>query len=288
MTNKFKADSIREYVTIVIGLAMYALGWTGFLLPHGITTGGVTGIGALLFFAKGIPVAATYLIINLILLIIAIRIIGWTFCIRTAFGVAVLTVFLSVAQTLIKKPILINEPFMACILGGALTGGGVGLVFTANGSTGGTDIVAMVINKYRNVTLGRVMLYCDLCIISCSYLIFHSFEKILFGLTTLIVMTYLVDFVVNGVRQSVQFLIISKKYDEIAHRINTEIVRGVTVLDGAGFYSQTPTKVLMVLARKNESARIFRIIKQVDPNAFISQSSVIGVYGQGFDVIKSK
>ncbi|MDP4276638.1 MAG: YitT family protein [Bacteroidota bacterium] len=288
MTNKFKADSIREYVTIVIGLAMYALGWTGFLLPHGITTGGVTGIGALLFFAKGIPVAATYLIINLILLIIAIRIIGWTFCIRTAFGVAVLTVFLSVAQTLIKKPILINEPFMACILGGALTGGGVGLVFTANGSTGGTDIVAMVINKYRNVTLGRVMLYCDLCIISCSYLIFHSFEKILFGLTTLIVMTYLVDFVVNGVRQSVQFLIISKKYDEIAHRINTEIIRGVTVLDGAGFYSQTPTKVLMVLARKNESAKIFRIIKQVDPNAFISQSSVIGVYGQGFDVIKSK
>lgn len=288
MSNKFKIDSIKEYVTIVIGLSLYALAWTGFLLPHQITTGGVTGIGALLFFAKGIPVAATYLIINVFLLIISVKIIGWKFCIRTMFGVGTLTVLLSVAQGIIKKPLLVEEPFMACVVGGVLAGIGIGIVFTANGSTGGTDIIAMVVNKYRNITIGRAMMYCDLLIISSSWFIFHSIDKIVFGLTTLVVMTYCIDFVVNGVRQSVQFMIFSPKYEEIASRINSEAMRGVTVLDGMGWYSKESVKVLVVMARKNESVKIFRIVKQVDSNAFVSQSSVIGVYGKGFDIMKSK
>jgi uncharacterized membrane-anchored protein YitT (DUF2179 family) len=288
MPNKFKIDSVKEYITIVFGLAIYALAWTGFLLPHKITTGGVTGIGALLYFAKGIPVAATYLVINCFLLAISIKIIGFKFCVRTIFGVAVLTVFLSVSQTLIKRPLLVSEPFMACVVGGVLAGLGGGIVFSANGSTGGTDIIAMVVNKYRNITIGRVMMYCDLIIISSSWFIFHSFDKIVFGLVTLVIMTYFVDFVVNGVRQSVQFLIISHEYEEIAKRINSEAGRGVTVLDGMGWYSKESSKVLMVMARKNESVKIFRIVKQVDPNAFVSQSSVIGVYGKGFDIMKSK
>lgn len=288
MSNKFKIDSIKEYVTIVIGLALYALAWTGFLLPHQITTGGVTGIGALLYFSKGIPVAATYLTINLFLLIISIKIIGWKFCIRTMFGVAVLTIFLSVAQSLIKKPLLVEEPFMACVVGGVLAGFGIGIVFTANGSTGGTDIIAMVVNKYRNITIGRAMMYCDVIIISSSWFIFHSIDKIVFGLTTLVIMTYCVDFVVTGIRQSVQFLIFSPEYEEIARRINTEALRGVTVLDGMGWYSKERVKVLVVMARKNESVKIFRIVKQVDSNAFVSQSSVIGVYGKGFDIMKAK
>ena len=288
MSNKFKIDSIKEYVTIVIGLSLYALAWTGFLLPHEITTGGVTGVGALLFFAKGIPVAATYLIINVFLLIISVKIIGWKFCIRTMFGVGTLTVLLSVAQSIIKKPLLVEEPFMACVVGGVLAGIGIGIVFTANGSTGGTDIIAMVVNKYRNITIGRAMMYCDLLIISSSWFLFHSIDKIVFGLTTLVVMTYCLDFVVNGVRQSVQFMIFSPKYEEIASRINTEAMRGVTVLDGMGWYSKESVKVLVVMARKNESVKIFRIVKQVDSNAFVSQSSVIGVYGKGFDIMKSK
>lgn len=288
MSNKFKIDSIKEYVTIIIGLALYALAWTGFLLPHEITTGGVTGIGALLYYAKGIPVAVTYLAINGVLLIISIQQLGLKFCLRTMFGVAMLTIFLSVSQSLIKKPLLIEEPFMACVVGGVLAGMGIGIVFTANGSTGGTDIIAMIINKYRNITIGRAMMYCDIIIISSSWFLFHSFDKIVFGLVTLVVMTYFIDFIVNGVRQSVQFLIFSPKYEEIASRINSEAYRGVTVLDGMGWYSKEPVKVLVVMARKNESVKIFRIVKQVDSNAFVSQSSVIGVYGQGFDIIKSK
>jgi len=288
MSNKFKIEAIKEYFTIVIGLSLYAFGWTGFLLPHEITTGGVTGIGALIYFANGFPVAATYFIINIVLLFFSIREFGWKFSLKTIFGVFILTFFLSVAQTLIKKPLLVEEPFMACVIGGVLTGLGIGIVFTANGSTGGTDIVAKIINKYSNVTLGRGLLYIDLCIISSSYILFQSFEKILFGLVTLVISTYFVDFVVNGVRQSVQFLIISGQSEDIAKRIVIEAHRGVTVLHGMGWYSKEPTEVLMVMAKKNESVKIFRIIKQCDPQAFVSQSSVIGVYGEGFDMIKSK
>jgi uncharacterized membrane-anchored protein YitT (DUF2179 family) len=288
MSGKFKFDVVREYFTILIGLASYAIGWTGFLLPHEITTGGVTGIGALIYFAYGIPVAATYFCINVILLLFSVKIFGWRFSLKTIFGVFMLTFFLSVTQILIKKPLLVEEPFMACVIGGVLTGLGVGIVFTANGSTGGTDIIAKILNKYSNITLGRGILYSDLIIICSSYILFHSFEKIIFGITTLVISTYFIDFVVNGVRQSVQFLIFSRRHEQIAERINIELHRGVTVLDGIGWYSKEPVKVLVVLARKNESVKIFHIVKQTDPQAFISQSSVIGVYGEGFDIIKSK
>jgi uncharacterized membrane-anchored protein YitT (DUF2179 family) len=288
MANKFKSDSIKEYVTILLGLALYALGWTGFLLPHQITTGGVTGLAALIFFANGLPVAVTYFSINIVLLIISIRMFGWKFSLRTIIGVLVLTLFLSVAQKYIHKPLLVGEPFMACVIGGLLAGAGVGMVLTANGSTGGTDIIALIINKYRNITPGRAMLYSDLVIISSSYFLFHSVDKIIYGLTALAVSTYAVDMVLNGDRQSVQFFIFSSKFEAIAERINTEAHRGVTVLDGMGWYSKEPAKVLCVMARKNESVKIFRIVKQVDPNAFVSQGSVIGVYGKGFDIMKSK
>ncbi|MBP1676426.1 MAG: hypothetical protein H6Q20_985, partial [Bacteroidetes bacterium] len=178
---------------------------------------------------------------------------------------------------------------MACILGGLISGAGIGIVFLSNGSSGGTDIIAKVINKYRNITLGRILLYCDVLIISSSYFLSNgSIERIVYGLTQLAVTTLAVDMVVNGVRQSVQFFIFSKNYEEIATRINVEVHRGVTILDGMGWYSKEPVKVITVIARKNESVKIFRIVKDEDPNAFISQSSAIGVYGQGFDVIKSK
>jgi len=288
MANKFKSDTIKEYVTILFGLALYTLGWTGFLLPHQITTGGITGLAALVFFYNGLPVAVTFFTINIVLLMVSIRMFGWKFSFRTIIGVVLLTLFLSVAQNYIHKPLLVGEPFMACVIGGLLAGAGVGTVLTANGSTGGTDIIALIINKYRNITPGRAMLYSDLIIICSSYFLFHSVDKIIYGLTSLAVSTYAVDMVVNGDRQSVQFFIFSSKFEKIAERINNEAHRGVTVLEGMGWYSKEPSKVLCVMARKNESVKIFRIVKQEDPNAFVSQGSVIGVYGKGFDIMKSK
>ncbi|MDD2799577.1 MAG: YitT family protein [Bacteroidales bacterium] len=276
----------KDYVTILFGLILYSIGWTAFLLPNQITTGGVAGIGALIFYATGtIPIAVTYAVINGVLLLISIKILGFKFSIRTIFGVVVLTILLSVFQHYIKKG-FVDEPFMATVIGAILCGAGVGVVFSSNGSTGGTDIVAAVINKYRNITIGRVILYSDVMIILSSYFIFHSIEKIVYGLTVMAIMTYTLDLVINGNRQSVQFLIFSSKYEEIADRI-IQLPRGVTVVDGTGWYSKQPTKVLLVLAKRSESIAIFRLVKEVDPNAFVSQSPAIGVYGQGFDQMKT-
>lgn len=281
---------IREYIFIAFGLFLYAGAWKAFLLPHQITGGGATGIGAIIYYATGIPISLTYFLINAVLLVIAIRTIGIKFSLRTIYGVAVLTLFFSlipqaVTGTFVGK----DDNFMACVIGGLVAGVGIGIVFLSNGSSGGTDIIAKVVNKYRNITLGRILLYCDVLIICSSYFFkFGSIEKIVYGLSTMAITTFSVDMVINGVRQSVQFFIFSKEYEQIATRIVSDVRRGVTILDGTGWYSKESVKVITVIARKNESVKIFRIVKEVDPNAFISQSSAIGVYGQGFDVIKSK
>lgn len=298
MLNKLKEKGIfvsrkmnlKEHVFIALGLLVYAIAWKAFLLPHHITGGGVTGIGALVYYATGIPVSITYFSINAILLLIAIKTIGIKFSIRTIYGVAVLTVFFSILpQADLGTFVGEKEDFMACVLGGLLSGAGIGVVFLFNGSSGGTDIIAKIVNKNRNITLGRILLYCDVLIISSSFFLKDgSIERIVYGLTMLTVTTLTVDMVINGVRQSVQFFIFSKNYEEIATRINTDVNRGVTILDGMGWYSKEPVKVITVIARKNESIRIFKIVKECDPNAFVSQSSAIGVYGEGFDVIKSK
>jgi len=285
-----KKLNVKEYIFIAFGLLMYAGAWKAFLLPHQITGGGVTGVGALVYYATGLPISVTFFGINAVLLLVAIQTVGMKFSLRTIYGVGVLTLFFSILpQAPVGTFVGEKEDFMACVIGGLLSGVGIGLVFLNNGSSGGTDIIAKVVNKYRNVTLGRILLYCDVLIISSSYFLeIGSIERIVYGLTALTVTTLTIDMVINGVRQSVQFFIFSKNYEEIASRINAEAHRGVTILDGMGWYSKEPVKVLTVIARKNESIPIFRIVKECDPNAFISQSSAIGVYGEGFDVIKSK
>ena len=281
---------IREYIFIAFGLFLYAGAWKAFLLPHHITGGGATGIAAIIYFSTGIPISLTYFVINAVLLIIAIRTVGLKFSLRTMYGVGVLTLFFSVLPQAVPGTFVgVDDNFMACVLGGGLAGVGIGIVFLSNGSSGGTDIIAKVVNKYRNITLGRILLYCDVLIICSSYYFkFGSLERIVYGLTAMTITTLAVDMVINGVRQSVQFFIFSKNYEAIANRINLDVHRGVTILDGTGWYSKEPVKVITVIARKNESVKIFRIVKDIDPNAFISQSSAIGVYGQGFDVIKDK
>lgn len=283
-------QDLREYFIIAFGLLLYASAWKAFLLPHQIAGGGVTGVGALVYYATGLPISITYFSINAVLLLIAIRTIGLKFSLRTIYGVGLMTFFFSVIpQAEIGTFVGKDDNFMACVIGGLLSGAGVGIVFLANGSSGGTDIIAKVVNKYRNVTLGRILLYCDVLIISSSYFLKSgSIERIVYGLTAMAIATIAVDMVINGVRQSVQFFIFSKQYELIADRINLDVNRGVTILDGTGWYSKEPVKVITVIARKNESVKIFRIVKEIDPNAFISQSSAIGVYGEGFDVIKGK
>ncbi len=280
----------RDYFFIILGLMCYAIGWAAFLLPYQITTGGVTGISAIVYYATGIQIQITYFVINAFLLTFALKILGPKFSIKTLFSIFALTYFLWLFQELIGKTLILGpgQDFMACVIGASLCGMGLGIVFVNNGSTGGTDIIAAIVHKYRDVTFGRMILYCDIVIISSCYFVFHDWKRVVFGFTTLVVISYVLDLIVNSARQSVQFFIFSKQYEEIAERITKDTHRGVTVLDGQGWYSKNPVKVLVVLAKKSQSVEIFRLVKDIDPNAFISQSSVIGVYGEGFDTIKVK
>ncbi len=283
---KLKAEFL-DYAMIVIAMMSYCIGWVIFLLPNDITTGGVPGISSILYWGLGIPVQVSYFIINAILLLVALRVLGWRFCVKTIFAVILLTLFLS-AMTNVGKEIhlLADEPFMASIIGAIFCGSGVGLGLAFNGSTGGTDIVAAIVNKYRDISLGKVILLCDIIIITSSYLVFHDWEKVIYGYVVLCVTAFCIDQVVNSRRSSVQFFIISSHYEEIARRINQEPHRGVTVLNAQGFYSGHDVKMLFVLAKKRQSVQIFHIINEVDPHAFVSQSRVIGVYGEGFDHFK--
>lgn len=281
---------LRDYFLITIGLICYAFGWSAFLLPYQITTGGVTGVSAIIYYASGVPIQYSYFIINAILMTAAIKILGPKFSIKTTYAIFMLTFLLWFFQQLIRNTQIIGvgQDFMACIIGATMCGAGLGIVFINNGSTGGTDIIAAVVNKYRDVTFGRMILYCDIVIISSCYFVFNDWRRVVFGFVTLVVISYVLDLIVNSARQSVQFLIFSKEYQQIADRIIADTHRGVTVLNGTGWYSKNDVKVLVVLAKKSQSIEIFRLVKDIDPNAFISQSSVIGVYGEGFDRIKVK
>jgi uncharacterized membrane-anchored protein YitT (DUF2179 family) len=213
-------------------------------------------------------------------------VLGWRFCVKTVYAVTVLTVSIAMVTAHYDAHLLADQPFMAAIIGSVFCGCGVGLGLSNNGSTGGTDIIAAIVNKYRDVSLGRVILVCDVIIISCSYFVLHDWEKVIYGYVVLYVTAFCIDQVVESARRSVQFFIISDKYREIGQRINREPHRGCTVVDAQGFYSGKQVKMLFVLAKRRQSNLIFRIINDIDPHAFVSQSAVIGVYGEGFDHFK--
>jgi uncharacterized membrane-anchored protein YitT (DUF2179 family) len=286
---------LKDYVAITLGIMCYALGWAAFLLPYQISTGGVTGISALIYYVTGIEIQVSYFVINAIFMVFALRILGLKFCIKTLYAIPALTFFLWLFQVLLKDdagnlPLLLGpgQEFMALVIGACMTGFGIGFVFIYNGSTGGTDILAWIINKYKDVSLGRLIMYGDIIIISSCYLVFHDWKRVLFGFCVLFIMSVVIDYVVNSNRQSVQFLIFSRKHEEIAETITKELRRGVTLLDGTGWYSKQSIKVVVILAKKNQANQIFRLVRDIVENAFISQSNVVGVYGEGFDKLKVK
>lgn len=294
-------NELKDYLNITLGLMLYTFGFTVFLLPYEIVTGGIAGIGAVVFYATEFPVQYTFFIINAALIVAALKILGWRFLTKTIYATFVLTFLLEVAQDVVVQPDgtfykLLGEgnDFMSLVIGCMMTGTALAIVFLNNGSTGGTDIIAAAVNKYRNISLGRVILAIDVCIIG-SCLFIDTFgpvemrcQKVVFGFCTMFIECSMLDYVMNLQRQSVQFFIFSKKYQEIANAIAKTTDHSLTILDGHGWYSGKPTKVVCLLAKRRESVTIFRLIKAIDPNAFVSQSSVIGVYGEGFDQIKVK
>ena len=280
----------KDYSIITISMLSYCIGWSVFLLPNNITTGGVAGISSILEWCPlAIPAQWSYFTINAVLLLIALKVLGWKFCVKTIFAVVVLTTALQIIRSYTPEvPLLHDQPFMAAVIGSVFCGCGIGLCLSNNGSTGGTDIIAAIINKYHDVSLGRIIMICDVFIITSSYLVLRDWERVIYGYVVLYITAFCLDQVVNSMRRSVQFFIISEKYEEIGRRINKDPHRGCTVISAQGFYTGHETKMLFVLAKRRESAKIFQLINEIDPTAFVSQSAVIGVYGEGFDRFKVK
>jgi len=277
--------TLRSYAIITFGLFVNALGWTVFLIPAEITSGGMTGVSSLLYYGFRLPMGLTYLVLNVFLIILGVKVLGRHFAIKTVYATVMLSFFLSILEGVVVEPI-VDEDFMSAVVGGILAGAGVGLAISQGGSTGGTDIIAMMINKHRNISPGRILLYLDIIIISSSYLVFQSIEIMVYGYVSMAVVAYTIDMVLTGAKRTVQMFILSKRHEIIANRISSEINRGITILHGKGWYTQQDTKILMILVRKYESNHILRIIKETDPDAFISVNNVMGVFGYGFDPIK--
>lgn len=297
-------NEFKDYFNITLGLMLYTFGFTIFLLPYQIVTGGVTGLAAVIYYGTNIPIYLSYFVINVILLALALKILGLKFMLKTIYAIFILSFMLAVAQDWATGPngeltqvLGEGQDFMSLVIGCCCTGLSLAIVFLNNGSTGGTDIIAAVVNKYHNISLGRVLIFVDFIIVGSSFFVFDAkpgyetidaVRKVVFGLCTMVIENLMLDYVMNARRESVQFLIFSKKYQEIANAIGMQMDHGVTILDGHGWYTGQEMKVLCILAKKNESTYIFRIVKIIDPNAFVSQSSVIGVYGEGFDEMKVK
>ena len=280
---------MKDFMFIVFGILSYAVGYTAFILPERVVMGGVSGLSALIYYATNIPAGISIFVLNITLLIIAFSALTKQFVVRTIIGVLLISLFIGALQPFFQAyPIITagEDKFMHVLIGGMLGGAGLGIVFSHNGSTGGTDIITVLLTKHFNLSFGRAMQFIDCTIICSSYLLFHSMETIVYGVVFTLVASFVCDYVVNGSRQTVQFLIISKNYKEIADTINRRVNRGVTVIEGKGWYSKENVEMLVVLSRKYESQDIFAVIKQIDPQAVVSQTFCHGVFGEGFDKIK--
>lgn len=295
----------KEYCLVTLGVVAYALGWSLFLLPNNLIGGGVSGFASILYYATGLPMGVTYFILNIVLLIVGTKILGTGFGSKTIYAIIMTSVMLSIMPKIIPSDFihefaLSNGKLICTILGGIIAGFGIGLSISQGGSTGGTDIVALVWCKFSPASPGRVILVVDVVIILSS-LLFPSYtdtgellpftEKlavVVYGLIQVTVSGYAIDMYLSGSKQSVQAFIFTKKVEEMADAIAFDMKRGVTLIPAKGWYSKEERSVLMVVTRKTDLNLLLRYVKGIDPDAFLSVSSAMGVYGQGFDTIKVK
>lgn len=279
---------VKSHIIITLALFLSAFAWTGFLIPNQMLGGGVTGLATIVYWVMHIPTGITIFVLNAILIVISFKSLGRRFAISTIYSVVMTSVMFYVLQDYFGDTPLITDRFLSVVLGAGLNGVACGLIFLEGSSTGGVDIIVVMINKYRNVTLGRLSLFINVAIISCSYFVFNNLELLIYSYVGLMITSYTMDLTMNGSKQSVQMFIFSSNPHEIADMVGEEVHRGVTMIKGTGWYSKTESDIVMVVVRKTESQRVIRIVKQLDPSAFVSVNTVMGVYGKGFDAMKSK
>ena len=286
-TNKLLAV-IWDYFLMTVGSVIFVMAWTSFLIPNGLASGGLTGLCTIIQYGLGIPVGVTYPIINVLLLIMGFLSLGKAFGFKTIYVIALTSVLFDVLPNFPQLEVLIDEKFFVALVGAALESVGIGLVLLRGGSTGGTDIIAMMINKYWPVSPGRVYLFSDLFII--SSLLFvpdKGFVDLIYAAVVMIGFSFGVDYVLLGNKSSVQILVFSSKYQQIADHIIHDVRRGVTALQSVGWYSQKESKVLLIIARKHQMNEVVNEIKAIDKQAFISVSTAMSVFGEGFEEVKT-
>lgn len=299
--------TLKEYSLVTVGILLYVLGWTIFMMPNNLVGGGVSGMAAIIQYAtKGaVKTGTTYFLVNAVLLIAGFKVLGKGFGGKTVWATIVASIGLNVFQDIIPFELcqilgVENGKLLSVIVTGIMVGVGIGITMSQGGSTGGTDIIALIVNKYRNISPGRMLLMLDAIIIGSSFFVpsylpdgtplpwAEKFTNVVYGFILIAINTTVLDMYLTGTRQSVQLFIHSKKYEEIADCISNELNRGVTVLDGKGWYSKAEAHVLMVVTKKADQNLFLRSIKSIDPDAFVSICSVHGVYGRGFDEFKGK
>lgn len=283
---------ILQYSMIVVGVLIYTFAWSVFLIPQQIIAGGVAGIASIIYIGTGIPVGLSNLAINIILLLIGIKTLGAKFGLNTIIGILIASFSFILWQQVIHIDKIIDatqfEPFMCAIIGAGLCGVGIGTTFNNGGNSGGTDIIALIITKYRNISAGTVILYIDIFIIlSAIILPSMTITNIVYGYVVMFVFTYVLDLTIEGNKQSYQIMVFSSKGEEIADAIGSGLKRGVTIIDAHGWYTKKEQKVVMVIARKQDKVQIMRLIKSIDPEAFISVDKVQGVFGKNFETLRS-
>lgn len=285
---------VLQYLLIVIGIMMYCFSWSVFLVPSHIIGGGVVGLATIVYYLTGIPIGVTNFAVNGILLIIGYRILGGKFGLNTVIGMATASLSLILFQQVLEVQNMDCFKFenmelvTRAILGGVVSGIGIGICFINGGNSGGSDIIALIVTKYRNVSPGSVILIVDAFVIASTLLVPDGLglEGMVYCYIVLVAFTYTLDLVVEGQKQTYQITIMSQKNEEIADAIGNEVKRGVTLLNGWGWYSKKDQKVLLVIAQKKDRVEIMRLVKTIDPNAFISVAKTQGVYGKNFDTIK--
>ena len=294
ITPKMVGRTVKEYFLITCGVFLYAFSWVAIILPSGIVGGGVGGMSLLIYYSTGgaeggIPLAYSMLAINSFLLILATILIGFKFSAKTLYAVLMMSVGMGLLQQVIPMDFLGlgAEKLTSALLAGAVSGIGISICFAQGGSTGGTDIIAMIINKYRPVSYGKVIIYCDFIIIGLSYFINNDITTVIYSYVVVAALGYTLDTVMEGNKQSSQIFIVSKYYEEIARRIVEDAGRGVTMLNAEGWYTKQEMKMVVVVVRKTESGNLLRMVREIDPEAFITVGSVMGVYGKGFDPLEN-
>ncbi|MCQ2283950.1 MAG: YitT family protein [Bacteroidales bacterium] len=285
ITRRKLLEEVKNYLFITIGLGVFVFGWSAFMTPFEVTGGGVAGIAAVLFFATKIPIGITTFVLNAILIAVAWKILGTKFCVNSLICTFLLSLFFSIGQSIFTHPI-VDDMFMSVIIGASLSALGVGIAINWGGNTGGLDIIALMIGKYRNISYGKVNIVANFIIVGSSFFILGDVQKLVYSFVVLFVYMFVADIVIDGYRQTYQFMVFSNKNKEIADRINSELHRGATFLKGYGSYNRQESDVLLIVAHKTDKVRVTRIIKEIDDSAFITITKTASVFGKNFDKLK--